>query len=114
MELCYNRLLLISLWQYNHHEEEGLPRSLFEETFGKTQGSHYYDKWMNSFNRNLWDMIAYFRGEGENGQKFCDMVANKSKYTVKIENTMEFTDLIQWTACNASTVSITADIGKPE
>ena len=37
MELCYNRLLLISLWQYNHHEEEGLTLRLFEETFGKTQ-----------------------------------------------------------------------------
>ena len=37
MELSYNRLLLISLWQYNHHEEEGLTRSLFEETFGKTR-----------------------------------------------------------------------------
>ena len=50
MELSYNRLLLISLWQYNHHEEEGLTLSLFEETFGKTQGSHCYDKWMNCFN----------------------------------------------------------------
>ena len=65
MELSYSRLLLISLWQYNHHEEEGLTRSLFEETFGKTQGSHYYD------------MIAYFRGEGENGQKFCDMLGKQ-------------------------------------
>ena len=36
MELCYNRLLLISLWQYNYHEEEGLTLRLFEETFGKT------------------------------------------------------------------------------
>ena len=66
MELSYNRLLLIFLWQYNHHGEEGLNLHLFEETFGKTQGSHYYDKWMN-----------YFRGEGENGQKFCDMVARQ-------------------------------------
>ena len=65
MELCYNRLLLISLWQYNHHEEEGLTLRLFEETFG------------NCFDRNLWNMIAYFRGEGENGQKFCDMVARQ-------------------------------------
>ena len=77
MELCYNRLLLISLWQYNHHEEEGLTLRLFEETFGKTLGSHYYDKWMNCFNRDLRDMIIYFRGEGENGQKFCDMVARQ-------------------------------------
>lgn len=49
MELSYNRLLLIFLWQYNHHGEEGLNLHLFEETFGKTQGSHYYDKWMNCF-----------------------------------------------------------------
>lgn len=77
MELSYSRLLLISLWQYNHHEEEGLTRSLFEETFGKTQGSHYYDKWMNCLNRDLQNMIIYFRGEGENGQKFCDMVARQ-------------------------------------
>lgn len=38
-------------------------------------GQHYYEKWTGYFNRNLWDMIAYFRGEGENGQKFCDMMA---------------------------------------
>lgn len=79
MELNYNQLLLISLWQYNHHGEEGLTLQLFEETFGKAYGSHYYDKWMNYFNRNLWDMIAYFRGESENGQKFCDMVAGQIK-----------------------------------
>ena len=58
MELSYNRLLLIFLWQYNHHGEEGLNLHLFEETFGKTQGSHYYDKWMNCFNRDLRDMVA--------------------------------------------------------
>ena len=32
---------------------------------------------MNCFNRDLRDMIIYFRGEGENGQKFCDMVARQ-------------------------------------
>ena len=35
MELCYNRLLLISLWQYNYHEEEGLtlrPKNIFYGT----------------------------------------------------------------------------------
>ena len=78
MELNYNQLLLISLWQYNHHGEEGLTLRL-EETFGKAYGSHYYDKWMNYFNRNLWDMIAYFRGESENGQKFCDMISRQIK-----------------------------------
>lgn len=33
--LDYNRLLLVSLWQYNHHGDEGLTHALFEETFGK-------------------------------------------------------------------------------
>ncbi|QJR62467.1 hypothetical protein [Phocaeicola dorei] len=30
-------------------------------------------------NTYLWDMIAYFRSEKENGQKFCDMVARQVK-----------------------------------
>ncbi len=36
-------------------------------------------KWTGYFNQNLWDMIAYFRSEKENGQKFCDMVARQVK-----------------------------------
>ena len=75
--LDYNQLLLISLWQYNHHVEEGLGLELFKETFGEADGGHYYEKWNGYFNRNLWDMIAYFRSEKENGQKFCDMVARQ-------------------------------------
>lgn len=42
--LDYNQLLLVSLWQYNHHGDEGLTPALFEETFGKVYGSHYYEK----------------------------------------------------------------------
>ena len=72
-------MLLISLWQYNHHRDEELTPDLFEETFGKAYGAHYHDKWIHYFNYNLWDMIAYFRGEGENGQKFCDMVSRQIK-----------------------------------
>ena len=34
MELNYNQLLLISMWQYNHYEYEGLTLKLFQETFG--------------------------------------------------------------------------------
>lgn len=41
--LDYNRLLLVSLWQYNHHGDEGLTPALFEETFGKVYGSHCYE-----------------------------------------------------------------------
>lgn len=36
--LDYNQLLLVSLWQYNHHGDEGLTPALFEETFGKVYG----------------------------------------------------------------------------
>ena len=56
--LDYNRLLLVSLWQYNHHGDEGLTHALFEETFGKIYGSHCYEKWTGCFKQNLWDMIA--------------------------------------------------------
>lgn len=77
MELNYNQLLLISLWQYNHHKEEGLTLRLFEETFGKAYGKHYYEKWVNCFNCNIWEMIAYFRGEKGNGQKFCGMISKQ-------------------------------------
>ena len=34
--LDYNQLLLVSLWQYNHHGDEGLTPALFEETFGRS------------------------------------------------------------------------------
>ena len=57
--LDYNQLLLVSLWQYNHHGDEGLTPALFEETFGKVYGSHYYEKWTGYFNRNLWDMSKH-------------------------------------------------------
>ncbi|QJR62472.1 hypothetical protein [Phocaeicola dorei] len=53
--LDYNRLLLVSLWQYNHHGDEGLTPALFEETFGKVYGSHCYEKWTGYFNQNLWE-----------------------------------------------------------
>ena len=33
--LDYNQMLLVSLWQYNHHGDEELTPALFEETFGK-------------------------------------------------------------------------------
>ena len=34
---------------------------LFQKTFGPVDGKHYYEKWTGYFNRNLWNMIAYFR-----------------------------------------------------
>ena len=38
--LDYNQLLLVSLWQYNHHGDEGLTPALFEETFGKEREAY--------------------------------------------------------------------------
>ena len=40
----------------------------------KDLGQHFHGKWTAYFNGNLWDILAYFRGESANGQKFCDML----------------------------------------
>ena len=61
-------MLDIARWQHNHHPSEGLTSGLFTETFD------FHGKWTAYFNGNLWDMLAYFRGESANGQKFCDML----------------------------------------
>ena len=49
-------------------------RRIFTETFGEDLGRHFHGKWTAYFNGNLWDMLAYFRGESANGRKFCDML----------------------------------------
>lgn len=91
--LDYKLMLSLSLWQYNHHPDEGLTSGLFQKTFGPVDGKHYYEKWTGYFNRNLWDMIAYFRGEGENGQKFCDMIAAQVELYTKNRWMSEFSHL---------------------
>lgn len=70
----YKTMLDIARWQHNHHPSEGLTSGLFAETFGEDLGRHFHGKWTAYFNGNLWDMLAYFRGESANGQKFCDML----------------------------------------
>lgn len=87
--LDYNQLLLISLWQYNHHVEEGLGLELFKETFGEADGGHYYEKWNGYFNRNLWDMIAYFKCEKETGRNSATWSAGKSSCTNKTVSDMK-------------------------
>ena len=52
---------------------------MFQETLGKVYGKHYYETWTLYFKRKMWDMLAYFRSEEENGQKFCDMVARQGE-----------------------------------
>ncbi|MCF2595002.1 hypothetical protein I6E11_14680, partial [Bacteroides caecigallinarum] len=45
-------------------------------------GAHFHDKWVHYYNKNLLMMAAYFRGEEENGQKFCDMITRQvERYT---------------------------------
>ena len=58
----YRQMLVVSLWQYNHHASEGLTLPLFQETFGESCGQHYYEKWTLYFNRNLWDMLVPISG----------------------------------------------------
>ena len=70
MKLNYNEWLKLAFWEYNRYPDEELTRELFQETFGPVPGAHYYEK-------NLLGMIAYFRGEEDKGQKFCDMVARQ-------------------------------------
>ena len=42
----------------------------------------FHDKWVHYYNKNLLMMAAYFRGEEENGQKFCDMITRQvERYT---------------------------------
>ena len=61
---------------------EDLTLELFQETFGQVPGAHFHDKWVHYYNKNLLMMAAYFRGEEENGQKFCDMVTRQvERYT---------------------------------
>ena len=57
--LDYNRLLLVSLWQYNHHGDEGLTPALFEETFGKVYGSHCYEKWTGYFDWRCFSLHCF-------------------------------------------------------
>lgn len=41
--LDYKLMLSLSLWQYNHHPDEGLTSGLFQKTFGPVDGKHYYE-----------------------------------------------------------------------
>lgn len=45
--LDYKLMLSLSLWQYNHHPDEGLTSGLFQKTFGPVDGKHYYENGPN-------------------------------------------------------------------
>lgn len=107
MKLNYNDMLLLAIWEYNRRQDEDLTLELFQETFGQVPGAHFHDKWVHYYNRNLLMMAAYFRGEEENGQKFCDMITRQvERYTQNRRRT----ELIQrydmtMTALNWQTVT---------
>lgn len=77
MKLNYNEWLKLAFWEYNRYPDEELTLELFQETFGPVPGVHYYEKWVHYYEKSLLGMIAYFRGEEDKGQKFCDMVARQ-------------------------------------
>lgn len=82
MRLNYNDMLLLAIWEYNRRQDEDLTLELFQETFGQVLGAHFHDKWVHYYNKNLLMMAAYFRGEEENVQKFCDMITRQvERYT---------------------------------
>ena len=71
-------------WQYGNTigDRTRMTLELFQETFGQVPGAHFHDKWVHYYNKNLLMMAAYFRGEEENGQKFCDMITRQvERYT---------------------------------
>lgn len=85
LELDFRFMEKIVLWNYNNYQEEMLSKELFEKYFGSHDGSHFFEKWEYSFKRNLIEMITYFRGEPQNGQKFCNMLMEQvQKYQTRI------------------------------
>jgi hypothetical protein len=66
----------IVLWEYNRGIDERLTEELFIRYFGQCDGSHFYSKWKH-YDYNFMKMIGYFGSSTDNGQKFCNMVAEQ-------------------------------------
>lgn len=97
MRLNYNDMLLLAIWEYNRRQDEDLTLELFQETFGQVLGAHFHDKWVHYYNKNLLMMVAYFRGEEENGQKFCDMITRQAeRYTSHLRKRVTGSGVTAW------------------
>jgi hypothetical protein len=84
--ISHELLWRIVLWEYNRGMDESLTEDLFIRRFGKCDGSHFYSKWKH-YDYSFMKMIGYFGSSRDNGQKFCDMVAeqiNKYEQRMKI------------------------------
>ena len=81
--LNFQLMLRIANWDYNCvRATEGLTLELFQESYGKVIGAHYYGKW-REFKLNFFKMIRYFSQYMDAGQTFCNMVI---KQVEKYEN----------------------------
>ena len=80
-------MLRIANWDYNCvRATEGLTLELFQESYGKVIGAHYYGKWCE-FKFNFFKMIRYFSQYVDAGQIFCNMLMKQiEKYEEKQRN----------------------------
>jgi hypothetical protein len=84
--LNHQLLWRIVLWEYNRYSEEALTEELFIRYYGKYDGSHFYSKWVYTYEFNFMKMVGYFGSSTGNGQKFCDMVMEQvEKYEQRVK-----------------------------
>lgn len=77
MKLNYNEWLKLAFWEYNRYPDEELTRSCFRKPSVPCRVHTTTRNGSTTTKKNLLGMIAYFRGEEDKGQKFCDMVARQ-------------------------------------
>lgn len=75
IEIDYQQICRVLSWEYNFGQDESLSEELFNQYYGTVMGSHYYDKWTNTYHRKLYGMLVYFGNNPHDGQLFCDMIA---------------------------------------
>lgn len=76
IELDYNILIRLVMWNANRYPEESITKQLFIEYFGDNYGTHFYGKWTGECNHDILKMIGYFRSNHNHGQIFCNMLFN--------------------------------------
>jgi hypothetical protein len=74
IELNYDLMRSMVLWQNNHDDTEALSKELFVKIFGNNLGNHYYEKWMYLYGGDILKMMCYYKTQPDHGQLFCDML----------------------------------------
>jgi len=126
LKLDFSLMTNIALWNYNHYQDEMLSKEVFIKYYGEYYGSHFYEKWEYAYERNIIKMFSYFRGEPDNGQKFCNMLIeqvqkylNRTKPNIKQNNNVNVISSILpslYLACNslivcrAAIISLCVDV----